>query len=399
MKAIVFSTEPEENIEPIPYLPNLVYLHYRDIPDPPLPDSNWVRVKTIIGGICGSDLGFLQGKVFPSLAPFTSFPYVPGHEILGEIVEVGKKSRGLSVGQRVSIDPTLGCQERGFRPICPQCRQGQFSICERLGEHGTVAPGILIGGCRDTGGGWGEHFVAHHHQVLPLPETLPDDEASLLEPFAVCLRAVLNTPPRKRETTVVIGAGTIGLATIAALKAVEPSCRIAAVAKHPFQGRLAQKLGAEFVIDALQDNVFETVGELCGSKVYRLSGGGALLAGGVPTVYDTIASATTLNQSLRMIRGRGTLVILGLVGLPEGVDWSPIWAKEIAVKGTLCYGVEALHGKKTRTFARAIDLLAKGQTNLQSICPRKFSIANYRQALFEATNKKDTEVVKVSFAF
>jgi threonine dehydrogenase-like Zn-dependent dehydrogenase len=209
---------------------------------------------------------------------------------------------------------------------------------------------------------------------------------------------VLNTSPRKGEITVVIGAGTIGLATIAALKAAEPSCRIVAIAKYPFQGQLAQEIGAEFVVEALQENVIERVGELCGSRVYKLSGGGAILAGGVQTVYDTVTSASTLNQSLRMIRGRGTLVVLGLAGLPEGVDWSPIWAKEIAVKGSLCYGIEALHGKKARTFARAIDLLAKGKANLKPLYPRKFPLANYRQAFLAATSKKSTEIVKASFA-
>jgi threonine dehydrogenase-like Zn-dependent dehydrogenase len=127
-------------------------------------------------------------------------------------------------------------------------------------------------------------------------------------------------------------------------------------------------------------------GDLCGSRVYKLSADRAILAAGVQTVYDTIAGASTLNPSLRLIRGRGTLVILGLAGLPEGVDWSPIWAKEIAVKGSLCYGVEVLRGKKARTFARAIDLLAKGKANLKHIRPRKFPLVHYRQAFLEATS-------------
>ncbi len=140
MKALVFSQEPALSAEPIPaHLPGLAFLHYTDVPDPPLPKPEWVRVRTLIGGICGSDLGLLRGKVFPSLAPFVSPPFVPGHEILGEIVEVGRKARGLKVGQRVSIDPTLGCRERGTQRACRQCRKGQFSVCEHLGEEGLPA--------------------------------------------------------------------------------------------------------------------------------------------------------------------------------------------------------------------------------------------------------------------
>src|SRR5207249_3501774 len=83
-----------------------------------------------------------------------------------------------------------------------------------------------------------EYFVAPAHRLFPLLDKIGDDEASLLEPFSVCLRAVLNHPPQKKELVVVSGAGTIGLMNVAALKAVEPSCRVACVAKYPFQAAL-----------------------------------------------------------------------------------------------------------------------------------------------------------------
>ena len=201
----------------------------------------------------------------------------------------------------------LVVKNAGFTKRCPQCRDGNPGICEHLAE-GLLKPGILIGTCPDTGGGWGEYFVAHSKRLFPVPDKIEDDEASVLEPFSVCLRAVLNNPPKKKELVVVIGAGTIGLMNIAALKAVEPSCRIACVAKYPFQAELAVALGAESIIDAQNDDVMEQVGRLADTKVYPLSGGGAVLAGGVRLVYDTITSSLTLNQALRMTRGKGTLV-------------------------------------------------------------------------------------------
>jgi L-iditol 2-dehydrogenase len=197
----------------------------------------------------------------------------------------------------------------------------------------------------------------------------------------------------------VIGAGTIGLMNIAALKAVEPTCRVACVAKYPFQAELAQTLGAEHIIDSQNDSVMERVGELAQTKVYKLSSGGALLAGGVRVVYDTITSALTLNQSLRMTRGKGVVVILGLAALPKEVDWTPIWLKEITVVGSLTYGAEVFKGKRADTFARAIDFLTRRRADLTPVRPRKYALDQYHEALLEAASKKTSGAVKVSFAF
>ena len=395
MKALVFSAERQRKAAPA-YLPGLANLRLTDVPVPDLPDDNWVVVKSKIAGICGSDLGFLRWKSMPSAEPYFQLPIIPGHELFGEVEAVGKRVPTLRPGQRVSIDPSLGCRERGFRKQCPQCKDGNPGICEHLAE-GRLKPGILIGTCPDTGGGWGEYFVAHSRRLFPVPDTIGDDEASLLEPFSVCLRAVLNNPPRKRERVVVIGAGTIGLMNIAALRAVEPSCRVACVAKYPFQAELADALGADEVIDAQHDDVMERVGALADTKVHKLSGGGAVLAGGVRLVYDTVTSSLTLNQALRMVRGKGSLVVLGLAALPEGVDWTPVWMKEVSIVGSLTYGAEVFQGKRADTFARAIELVARRRADLTPIQPRKYPLNQYRQALGQAARKKNSGAVKISF--
>jgi len=397
MKAILFASEKQPGETAPDHLPGLAHLRLADVPVPDLPNENWVVVKSKIAGICGSDLGFLHGKPMPAAEPYFQLPIIPGHELFGEVDAVGKKVRGFSIGQRVSVDPSLGCKERGFKSLCRQCRSGNSGICERLAE-GCLSPGLLIGISRTTGGGWGQYFVAAGHRLFPVPDKIDDDEASLLEPFSVCLRAVLNNPPQKKELVVVIGAGTIGLMNVAALKAAEPSCRVACVAKYPFQAKLARTLGADHVIDAQKDDVMGRVGELTQSRVHKLSGGGALLAGGARLVYDTITNDTTINQALRMTCGQGTVVILGLAALPRGVDWTPIWMKEIKVIGSLTYGAELFKGKKVDTFGRAVDFLTRRRANLTAIRPRKYPLEQYRQALIEADGKKTSGAVKVSFA-
>lgn len=397
MKAIVFHSDAVPGQSATDSLPGLAHLRLEETSVPDLPNEHWVVIKSRIAGICGSDLGFLQGKPMPAAEPYFRLPVIPGHELFGEVEAVGKKVKGFRRGQRVSIDPSLGCKERGFKSLCVPCRAGNPGICEHLAE-GCLRPGLLIGTCGDTGGGWGEYFVAPGHRLHPVPDEIGDDEASLLEPFAVALRAVLNNPPRRKELVAVIGAGTIGLMTVAALKAVEPGCRVICVAKYPVQARLARELGAEHVVDPRKNDVVERVGELAKAKAHKLSQGGAVLAGGVRVVYDTITSATTLNQSLRMAQGKGSVVILGLAALPEGVDWTPIWLRELSVIGSLTYGTELFKGKRLGTFARAVDLLKRRRLDLTPIEPRKYPLERYREALTLAADKKTSGVVKVSFA-
>lgn len=397
MKAILFHPTPLPGSSAPEALPGLANLELADVPVPDLPGDDWVVVKSVIAGICGSDLGFLQGKPMPAAEPYFALPVIPGHELFGVVEAVGKRARAVRPGQRVAIDPSLGCRERALRPLCAPCRAGNPGVCEHLAE-GRLKPGLLIGTCRDTGGGWGEYFVAASHRLHPLPDAIGDAEASLIEPFAVSLRAVLAHPPRRRERVVVIGAGTIGLMTIAALKAVEPSCRIACVAKYPFQAKLARQLGAEWAIDARHDDVLEQVGAIAETRVHRLSAGGALLAGGVRVVFDTITSGPTLNQALRMTRSGGAVVVLGLAAMPEGVDWTPVWLKEINVVGSLTYGTDSLRGRRAETFARAVELLRKRRADLRAVRPRTHPLERFREALIEAASKATSGAIKVSFA-
>jgi len=114
-------------------------------------------------------------------------------------------------------------------------------------------------------------------------------------------------------------------------------------------------------------------------------------------VYDTITNDTTINQALRMACGKGTVVILGLAALPQGIDWTPIWMKEIKVIGSLTYGSEVFKGKQVDTFGRAIEFVARRRANLTAVRPRKYPLEQYREALIEAADKKTSNAVKVSF--
>ena len=189
-----------------------------DVPVPILPGPDWVRIKTRLGGICGSDLSVIRLNTSPYYSAFTSFPYTFGHENVGTIAEMGPAVTGWQPGERVVVEPLLWCTPRGFEEQCEFCRRGEINRCLRTND-GALAAGLFIGACRDTGGSWSPYFVAHQSQLYRLPEHLSDENALLVEPFAVGLHPALQHMPADDETVLILGAGTIGLSMLAALRA------------------------------------------------------------------------------------------------------------------------------------------------------------------------------------
>src|SRR5438445_6950330 len=179
----------------------LSMLHFGDVPEPSLPASGWLRVLPSLSGICGSDLAAIGGHASLYLDPLTSYPFVPGHEVVG-VLE--------GDGARVIVEPALGCRVRGIEPECPRCAEGRPGLCENVTE-GSLPVGLQTGYCAGTGGGWGEVLVAHPAQLHEVPPTLPDEAAVLVEPLACAVHAALRGAASRDDVVVVQGAGTIGL--------------------------------------------------------------------------------------------------------------------------------------------------------------------------------------------
>ena len=111
-----------------------------DIPEPALPSPEWVKIKTRMCGFCASDLNLIFLKDSPTASPFTSFPCVLGHEIAGEIVDMGSQVTSLRTGDRVTVAPHLNCVPRGIKPACRACRSGHVGSCENFAK-GSLSPG------------------------------------------------------------------------------------------------------------------------------------------------------------------------------------------------------------------------------------------------------------------
>lgn len=357
----------------------LSMLHLGEVPEPELPASGWVRVLPSLSGICGSDLAAIGGHASLYLDPLTSYPFVPGHEVVG----------ALDDGTRVVIEPALGCRVRGIEPMCPRCAEGRPGLCYNVTD-GPIEVGLQTGYCADTGGGWGEVLVAHPSQVHAVPAALTDEAAVLIEPFACCVHAALRGAASKDDVVVVMGAGTIGLLTVAAVKLFTPPRRLIAVAKHPTQRDLARLLGADQVV--APDDVMQRVRFATGAR--RLDGfDRSLLLGGSDLTFECVGRADSLSDAVRFTRAGGRVVAVGMPG-DERVDWAAIWQRELTVMGAYAYGSEPAQ-KGRKTFELALE--AAPEVHLEKLTGPLFALSDYRDAIAYAMSAGRLGAVKVAF--
>ena len=356
---------------------DLSMLHLGDVEEPDLPGRSWLRVRPSLSGICGSDTSAITGHASLYLDPLTSYPFVPGHEVVGELED----------GTRVVVEPALGCRVRGVEPECARCAEGRPGLCENVTE-GPIRVGLQTGYCASTGGGWGEVLVAHESQLHAVPERLPDETAVLVEPFACCIHAALRGGAAADDVVVVLGAGTIGLLTVAAIRLFTPPRRLIAVAKYPFQREQAARLGADLVVGP--DEVFQRV--RFATRARRLAGRDRpVLLGGADVTFECTGTGGGLNQAVRFTRAGGRLVAVGMPG-EEKVDWAPIWQRELTVTGAYAYGVES-DGR--RTFGLALD--AASELGLDRLTGPLFTLTDYRDAIAYALEAGRLSAVKVAF--
>ncbi|AAB89145.1 MULTISPECIES: zinc-binding dehydrogenase [Archaeoglobus] len=373
------------------YSPLSLLKYYKNYPEPALPDEDWVKVKTRLCGICGSDLRIITLQESFYLAPLTSFPFIPGHEVVGEVVEVGKEADAQE-GERVVINTALSCRVRGFDD-CDACRKGHFAACHNV-DRGRISPGIFTGTCRDTGGGWAEYFVAHESQLVRVPEGIRDENAVFAEPLTIGIHSALRSFPDDGEVVAIVGCGVIGICTIIALRHLGFRGEIIGIDISERQAELARKFGADGVVT---ENPVERIAEMTGGRVYRPPRDKPMfIGGGVDVAFECTGIPQTVDTALRITKPLGRVVIAGTVA-KMGVDWAPVFAKELSVLGTFGCGIEEVNGEKRDAFDIAFEILKK--VDLSSLLTHRFTIEDYKKALRAAIEKGKSGAVKVAFDF
>lgn len=358
-----------------------------EIEPPALPGPRWVRVRPTLSGICGSDLAAIAAEGSPYFAPFISTPFVFGHEVVGVVEDVGAEVDAFAAGDRVVLSPPLHCAIRAIDPPCAPCAAGETGHCVNV-TRGTIEAGIQTGYCRDTGGGWSRSLVAHELQLHAVLDGVPDEAAVMIEPFACCLHAVERAAIEPGATALVLGAGTIGLCTIAALEAAAPGARVVAVAKYPHQKEAARALGAEEVVGT-GGGLRETLAGILGAELHQPDLGPPVALGGADVTFDCVASSRTIDDAFRFTRAKGVVIVVGMPGVPEGVDWTAMWHSELDVRGSYTAGEE--------TFARAVDRVSEIPSTFAALVGATFDLEQWREAVETAMDAGSRGVTKVAF--
>jgi len=381
-------------------------LALRDVAPPPLRTDQWVRVRTCLAGICGTDLAILTQRQPPSsiLQAFSSQPIMMGHENVGVVEEVGRGVAPSWVGKRVCVDPTLSCIPRGIDPPCEPCQNGAEGTCENLADKGNglakLPPGTGIGYNNATGGTYGEQFVAHVSQLNEIPEQVTDEQAALADSLACGVHAVLRANLTGHERVLVYGLGAIGLSVVTALRATGFRGHVDALGRHAYLADHARDMGADAFLQLPKSRRerFEAIAQRTGGRAQRVRLGNRMLIGGYDVVFECVGVAAALTEALKWTRADGTVVLLGSSG-GKRPDLTPVWFRQLRIIGVHGRHQETFEGQQMGSYPLTLALIAQGRLNTHGMLTHTFPLSDYRSAFDVAMNKARHQAIKVAFDF
>lgn len=320
-------------------------IEFREVAIPEIKDDQ-VKIKIRKIGICGSDIHVYHGK-----HPFTSYPVTQGHEVSGEIVELGKEVKGLAPGQKVTIQPQVVCGK------CHPCRHGKYNLCEELKVMGFQTTGVAS-----------QYFVTENSKVTPLPEEMSDDEGAMIEPLAVAVHAVNRAGDVKGLKIAVLGAGPIG----------------------NLVAQAAKGMGAESVlITDISDIRLEKAKE-CGvtytANTKREDFGEAMLRCFGPdkadVIYDCAGNDITMGQAIKYARKGSTIILVAVYEGMAAVDLAVLNDHELDLNTTMMY--------RDEDYREAIKLANEKKVLLTPLISRHFAFRDYLKAYQYIDDNRET---------
>lgn len=367
-----------------------------DIPEPTIIGQDWVKIRTIMSGISEMDEGLVLRHNHFSWAPYLAFPFVPGNENMGIVTETGAGIADIEIGERAVVDPILSCKPRGLDRLCPSCAGGEPSWCLNF-AGGSIGPGIMIGACPETGGGWGGSFLAHRSQVKLIPRDMESDQAVLVPVFARAVKAVLCHPPADGEKVVIVGGGSLGLLMLIALEALRPGTNVLLIAEHSFEADAAARFSkAEVAVSHGPGTAFEDVAKFAGATVRYNRPGRTNIEGGADLVYETTGKGEYIEDAVRFA-GEGKRLVLAGFSQPSGIDLGPVWFKGIEIRTSGFSGAVSYHNSVSDVFDLTLELVRSNPLPVSEILTHRFRLEDYRQAFAAIENRASSKAIKVIF--
>jgi 2-desacetyl-2-hydroxyethyl bacteriochlorophyllide A dehydrogenase len=298
---------------------------------PQLESKHGVLIRVKDCGICGSDLAILEGR-HPSKPPV-----ILGHELSGEVIEVGAGVTSVVAGDHVVVDPNMSCG------ICQNCRLGRRNMCTNMGELGITLDGAFA-----------ERVVSPERFVYKVDPRLSWKEGALVEPLSCVVHGFAKSRVKPDETAVVYGAGPMGLLWVSMLKRAGVR-KIIAVDLAEKRRAVAEKLGADVTIDPAAE---EPV-----ARIERETGGL-----GADVAVEMIGRAETVENAVRSVGSGGRVVIMGVARKDAMARLGPfdLMLKEVEVLGS---------NANSAGFIPAIRLIEAGAIPVDEIVSHELGIA------------------------
>ncbi len=315
----------------------------------PRPAAGEVLVQMVLSGVCGSDTHAAHGR-----HPFVPLPYLPGHEVVGVVRELGAGVSAVEPGQRVTVEPTLPCWH------CKMCTTGRSNLCENL----------RFFGCGYDQGGMADYFTVPVDRLHAVPDAVDDLDAALIEPLSTPVHAVRLAGDVAGRKVVIIGCGTIGLLTLAAVRHAGAGTVVMTDVLEP-KRTLALRLGADQVVDAAAEDVVAQVRAALGESA--------------DVVFDCVANRFTVPQAVAMALKAGTVMVVGVPAGDVEVPLALIQDQQVRVQGSATYLPE--------DFDTATAMIAAGEVRAGDFVTARFPMAQVADAFAASASGSQVKVV------
>jgi (R,R)-butanediol dehydrogenase/meso-butanediol dehydrogenase/diacetyl reductase len=319
--------------------------------DRPAPTGHQAVLRVKYCGICGSDLHAVRaGNLEPGA--------ILGHEVTGEIIELGPDVEGFEVGDRVTTLSAIPCD------ACAKCEAGLYRTCEN---------GWQIFGYTGAPGGYAEELVTHASIMAKVPEGMTDEAAAFNEPSIVGLHAVRASNLKLGDKVVVIGAGPIGLLVLQSVLLANAG---PVYVVEPSAGRrqMALDFGATEAFDPFHEEILEII-------TNRTTIGADI-------VFECAGAKGTLQQGIELVRPGGQVMVPGVNMEPDEVSPMTMIGKECEIKGSLGGG---------DLFDTALEYLATGKIRAEPMVSRIVSLEEVDE-VFQSLGAPASDAVKVLVA-
>ena len=317
----------------------------------PEPGPNEVLIKVRKSAICGTDVHIWNWDEWS--ANTVPVPMVVGHEFCGQIVDCGPGAQKYKIGTRVSAEGHVVCG------VCRNCRAGRGQLCRNTEGIGVNRPGSFA-----------EYVCLPEHNVVPIPDDIPDEIAALFDPLGNAVHTALSFD-LVGEDVLVTGAGPIGI--MGALVAQKVGARKVVITDiNPYRLQLAKQMGVQYVVDVSKTSLRDVMGDIGMSEGFDV---GLEMSGAAPA----------MRQMIERMNNGGKLALLGIAPTEFAVDWNTVIFNMLEIKGI--YGREMFE-----TWYKMIALVQSG-LDISGLITHRISIEDYRDGFAAMTSGHSGKVV------